>query len=313
MTASPRTLGIIGVGRMGAAMWRHLNAQGHPAVVFDTNDAAAAALVAEGAPSAASAGALAARANTIICSLPRSDDVADALLGSQGVAGAAASDTLVIDTTSGAPGRSQEFAAECVARGFGYVDAGVSGGVNGAATGTLTIMVGGGDDDVATARPVLNLLGQKIWRCGPVGAGHAMKTVLNLANQAKMLVEIEALLVGRSAGLDALQMADILGLGTWRHFLMDPKGRRQFGFSLEMSCKDYAVGIGVARDGDVPVRTLAAAHDTMHSILDVVGSHADLVDYVEVLEHDAGVELPNHGHDQHGRGGHDHGADGADT
>jgi 3-hydroxyisobutyrate dehydrogenase len=227
------------------------------------------------------------------------------LLGPAGVAGAAGPDTLVIDTTSGAPSRSQEIAADCIARGFGYVDAGVSGGVHGAATGALNIMVGGGDDDVATARPVLELLGQQIWHCGPVGTGHAMKTVLNLANQAKMLVEIEALLVGRSAGLDAHQMAEVLGLGTWRHFLMGPDGRERFGFSLEMSCKDYAVGIGVAEEGDVPVRTLAAAHDTMHSILDVVGPDADLVDYVQVLEHDAGVELPNHGHD-HRDGGHDH-------
>jgi 3-hydroxyisobutyrate dehydrogenase-like beta-hydroxyacid dehydrogenase len=124
-----------------------------------------------------------------------------------------------------------------------------------------------------------------------------MKTVLNLSNQGKMLLEIEALLIGRAAGLDTEQMADVLGLGTWRAFLMSPDGRKRFGFSLGMSVKDYDVGIGLAAEEDVPVRTLGAAHQTMHAILDELGPDADLVDYVSVLEHDANVELPNHGHE----------------
>jgi hypothetical protein len=63
--------------------------------------------------------------------------------------------------------------------------------------------------------------------------------------------------------------------------------------------KDYDVGIGLAEEEDVPVRALAAAHQTMHAILDELGPDADLVDYVSVLEHDANVELPNHGNHEH--------------
>jgi 3-hydroxyisobutyrate dehydrogenase-like beta-hydroxyacid dehydrogenase len=292
-----RRLGIIGVGRMGGAMWRHLYGLGHTAVVYDASSAAVAALVADGAPPAASARDLASKADTVICSLPRSDDVADALLGDDGLAVGATSETLVIDTTSGSPSRSREIAAECATRGVGYVDAGVSGGVAGAGSGGLNIMVGGSEDDFNAAKPVLEMLGQNVWHCGSPGTGHAMKTVLNLSNQAKMLVEIESLLVGRAAGLDAHQTAEILGLGVWKMYLMEPDGRRQFGFSLGMSCKDYDVGIGLAEEEDVPVRTLAAAHETMHMILDAIGPDADIIEYVSVLEHDANVELPNHGHD----------------
>jgi 3-hydroxyisobutyrate dehydrogenase len=187
------------------------------------------------------------------------------------------------------------------------VDAGVSGGVHGARQGTLNIMVGGPDEAVAAAQPLFELLGQRRWHCGPAGTGHAMKTVLNLANQGKMLLEVEALLVGRAAGLDAHQMAEVLGLGVWQHALMGTDGRRPFGFSLAMSCKDYDVGIELAEDEDVPVRVLDAAHQTMHAILDVLGPDADIVDYVSVLEHDARVELPNHGHDHgHDEQNHDH-------
>ena len=121
-----------------------------------------------------------------------------------------------------------------------------------------------------------------------------MKTVLNLANQAKMFVEVEALLVGRAAGLDAEQMMEVLGLGTWRGFLTGAEGRRRFGFSLEMSCKDYDVGIGVAADEHVPVPGLSAVQQAMRAVLGEVGSDADLVDYVTVLERNAHVELPNH-------------------
>ena len=290
------SLGIIGVGHMGSAMWRHLHSLGHTATVFDTDAAAVAALVADGARAATSAGDVAAHADVVICSLPRSDDVALALLSDAGVTAGATSGTLVVDTTSGSPSRTREIAAECSARGIAYVDAGVSGGPHGAENGTLNIMVGGRDDDFTAAKPVLELLGQNIWHCGAPGTGHAMKTVLNLSNQGKMLLEIEALLVGRAAGLDAHQMAEVLGLGTWRAFLMSPDGRKRFGFSLGMSVKDYDVGIGLAEEEDVPVRALAAAHQTMHAILDELGPDADLVDYVSVLEHDANVELPNHGH-----------------
>ena len=295
-----RSLGIVGAGRMGGAMWRHLQSLGHSAVVFDVNEAAVAALVAEGAVSAASAREVAASADTVICSLPRSDDVATAVLGDDGVVDGASDGTLVIDTTSGAPSQSRDIAAACAARGVAYVDAGVSGGPHGAGSGTLNIMVGGSDDDFATAKPVLALLGQNIWHCGPPGTGHAMKTVLNLSNQAKMFIEIEALLVGRAAGLDAQQMAEVLGLGAWRAFLMGPEGRRRFGFSLGMSCKDYDVGIGVATEERVPVPAITAVTAAMRVILDEIGPEADIIDYVTVLERNARVELPNHPeeHDQ---------------
>lgn len=299
-----RMIGIIGVGRMGAAMWHRLHELGHTAVVFDTSAAAVDGLASKGATAVGTPAEVGTAARTIICSLPRSDDVATVLLGSDGVATTAAPGTLVIDTTSGAPSRSREIAEECSTRGLSYVDAGVSGGVHGAASGALTVMVGANDDDFVAAKPVLELLGQRVWHCGPPGTGHAMKTVLNLSNQGKMLLEIEALLVGRAAGLDAHQMAEVLGLGTWQHFLMGPDGRQPFGFSLGMSCKDYDVGIGVAEEEDVPVRVLAAAHQTMHAILDVLGPDADIVDYVSVLEHDANVDLPNHGH-EHSHEEHD--------
>src|SRR5256885_1588369 len=126
-----RSLGIVGVGRMGGAMWRHLHELGHDAVVCDTSATAVAALAADGARTAASPREIAESSDTVICSLPRSDDVADAVLGDDGIAAGASPGTLVIDTTSGVPSRSREIAAECTSRGIGYVDAGVSGGVAG--------------------------------------------------------------------------------------------------------------------------------------------------------------------------------------
>ncbi len=290
-----QSLGIVGAGRMGGAMWRHLNSVGHTAVVFDVSDAAVAALAAEGAPAATSPKDVAALAEVIICSLPRSDDVEVALLGDDGVAAGARPGTIVIDTTSGTPSQTRRIAEACAARGLAYVDAGVSGGPHGAGSGTLNVMVGGTADDFAAAKDVLDLIGQNIWHCGPAGTGHAMKTVLNLSNQAKMFVEIEAMLVGKAAGLDPAQMADVLGLRTWQTFLMGDEGRRRFGFSLGMSCKDYDVGIALAGEERVAVPALTAAQQAMRAILGEIGPDADIVDYVSVLERNAHVELPNHG------------------
>ena len=134
------------------------------------------------------------------------------------------------------------------------------------------------------ARAVLEILGARIWHCGGPGTGHAMKTALNLSNQGKMLLEIEALLMCGRAGLDPDQVADVLELNTWRHFLLGEGGRVPFGFAIDLAVKDWGVAAGVASEHRVPMPIAGAAMQTMRAIRAEAGPDADLIDAVSVME-----------------------------
>ncbi|MEX2099816.1 MAG: NAD(P)-dependent oxidoreductase [Acidimicrobiia bacterium] len=279
-----RSIGIVGTGRMGAAMWRRLHGQDHTATVYDLAPAATGALATLGATVAADPAALAASSDIVILSLPRSSDVEAVVDGAKGVAAGVRPGAIVLDTTSGEPSASAGLAATIAEAGGAYLDAGVSGGVAGAEAGTLKIMVGGDPSAFAHARDVLDLLGTRVWYCGPAGTGHAMKTVLNLAAQTKLMAEIESLSLGVKAGLDPHQVAEVLELGVWQHFLLGHDGRIPFQFVLALVGKDFDVAMRLAAERGVPVPVTGAAVQAMRAIRADVGGDADLMEFVGVIE-----------------------------
>lgn len=279
-----QSLGILGAGRMGSAIWRRLQSQGRIAAVVDVDPAATHALAARGAAVAADPAGLAALADAVIVSLPRSSDVEAVVGGPRGLAAGIRPGAIVIDTTSGEPSLSARLAAALARAGGAYLDAGVSGGVAGAEAGTLKIMAGGDASTYERARPLLDLLGTRVWHCGPAGSGHAMKTVLNLAAQTKLMAEIESLALGTRAGLDPRQIAEVLELGVWQHFLLGPAGRIPFQFALALVAKDFDVAMRLAAECGVPVPVTGAAVQAMRAISAEAGRGADLMDFVSVIE-----------------------------
>jgi 3-hydroxyisobutyrate dehydrogenase-like beta-hydroxyacid dehydrogenase len=278
-------IGIIGTGNMGGAMWRRLHERGIDAEVFDLRRDVATQL---GASVAESAHALVGRNDAVILSLPTSRHVQAAIDDAIDFFRA---DTLVIDTTTGVPSISREVARTLATRGVHYVDCGVSGGPHGALAGALKIMVGGSDDAFAAAQPILEHLGSRIWRCGDVGGGHAMKAVLNLANQNKMLVELEALALGAKNGLDPHVVADVLDLVVWKDWLLGPEGRRPFGFTLALFAKDFDVANTVATDAGVVLPLGAAGQQLARQLRIEAGDDADLIDAVAVIERWSSVDF----------------------
>lgn len=286
-----QAVGIVGTGKMGAGMWRRLKSQGRTAAVYDVDVAATDALAAEGAEVAAGPAGLAAAADLVIVSLPRSSDVEAVVDGARGLAAGIGKGAIVIDTTSGEPAVSARLAATLAGVGAEYLDAGVSGGVAGADAGTLKIMAGGDATTFARARPILDLLGTRVWHCGPAGTGHAMKTVLNLAAQTKLMAEIESLALGVKAGLDPQQVAEVLELGVWQHFLLGPDGRIPFQFALALVSKDFDVAMRLAAECGVPVPVTGSAVQAMRAIRAEAGGDADLMEFVSVIERWNGVPL----------------------
>ena len=266
-------------------MWQRLDERKISAEVFDLRRETAEQL---GASVAESAQALVARSDVVILSLPTSrhvqavvDDTIEHFRA----------DAVVIDTTTGVPSVSREVARTLATRGVRYIDCGISGGPHGARAGALKIMVGGSDDAVAAALPVLEHLGARIWRCGEVGGGHSMKAVLNLANQNKMLVELEALTLGAKNGLDPQVVADVLDLVVWKDWLLGAEGRRLFGFPLALFAKDFDVANTVATDSGVVLPLGAAGQQLARQLRIEAGDEADLIDAVAVIERWSSVDF----------------------
>jgi 3-hydroxyisobutyrate dehydrogenase len=285
-------VGLVGTGKMGAAIWLRLHDRGIDATVLDARLEATAPLAEHGAVVAADLATLAADVDVVLLSLPTSTEV-EAVAG--GLAGAVPPGTLVVDLTSGLPSASRRIAAALADHGVRYIDAGVSGGVDGARAGKLKVMVGGAGSDVDDGRALLDELASRVWHCGPVGSGHTIKTLLNLANQAKLMIELEALLVAARSGIDPRLAGDVLDLAVWNQWLLGPEGRRPFGFALALVCKDFDIALRVAAEEGVAAPLGAAAQQAARMALAVAPEGADLIDEVAVWERLSGVTLGDSG------------------
>jgi 3-hydroxyisobutyrate dehydrogenase len=191
----------------------------------------------------------------LITMLPTSRDVAAALADA---APALAPEVMVVEMSSGIPAVTQTLAADLLERGVVLIDGPVSGGVARAETGELSIMVGGEAAAVARATPILQAMGTSIHHCGAVGAGQAMKALNNLMSAAGFLVGIEALLIGKTFGLDPQRMVDVLNASTG----MNNSTQKKFtqfvlshtfdsGFGLDLMAKDLGIASDMAMQAGV--------------------------------------------------------------
>lgn len=255
----PATVGIVGLGRMGAPMAARLAAAGWTVRAFDVVEAArarfehAAGIAAVGDPAATTAGA-----DAVITMLPDSRIVRAAVIDG-GLLDAMSPGTVLIDMSSSEPTATRELAQLTAEHGVELIDAPVSGGVVGAEAGSLTIMVGGSDTAVARVRPVLGDLGTAISHVGTVGAGHALKALNNLLSATSMLITAEAVRTGRTFGLDPAVMVDAINTSSGRSWSTQHKFPNYVlpeswtsGFGVDLMLKDAKIALDLARATDSP-------------------------------------------------------------
>lgn len=267
MTAQPiRTVAFIGLGQMGRPMAANLAKAGFILRVMDRSTEAVRGFLAAHAANAFNTPREAAEGSeALITMLPTGRDVREVLLGRMPDDPDAARKglrrgSLVIDMSSSAPLLTRDTGQHLAAEGISMLDAPVSGGVPRARDGTLAIMVGGNQEAVERARPVLAALGSKIFIIGPLGAGHAMKALNNYVSAAGLAAAAEALLVGGRFGLDPLVMIDVLNASTGRNNSTENKLKQHIlsgtfasGFSLDLMAKDLATAVELAEALGVPV------------------------------------------------------------
>ena len=294
MTAKA-TIGVVGLGNMGAPMARCLARGGHGLVLYDTRRAALDPLLGEG-PSIVAArepAEIGARCATVITMLPDSDAVRDAVLGGNGRAGvvpALAPGGTVIDMSSSAPMATLRLGRDLEAHGIGLVDAPVSGGVPRAVDGTLTIMAGGEAETVESVAPVLSCMGT-VHRTGTLGSGHARKALNNYVSAAGLLAVCEALIVAERFGLDPRVLNDVLKASTGRNNTTDRKVEQHMlnrtfesGFALDLMRKDVGIARALAADLALDAPWLQGCEDLLDRAARALGPGADHTAVLAYLE-----------------------------
>lgn len=296
---SNAAIGFIGVGTMGRPMAAAIRRAGFDLIVFDASAKAAADCGAEtGARIAATPCEVARAARLVITMLPSGADVRAVALGADGLAEGFAPGSVLIDMSSSEPAGTAALAIELGKRQIGLVDAPVSGGRARAVDGTLTLMVGGADEAVASAMPVLKAMGKEIFRTGPAGTGHAMKAINNVLNANGLAAAAEALLVGRRFGLDPDIMVDVINASTgMNHATKNKMKQRVFsrsfdsGFALDLMLKDLDIALGLARETATPVPYTAHLRELWAAARAHLGPGQDHTAMVRWLEHVAKTEL----------------------
>jgi 3-hydroxyisobutyrate dehydrogenase len=245
-------VGVIGLGTMGAPMAWHLLAAGHDAVVHNRTRERELPLAELGATRAASPAEAARGADAVLTCLPDTPDLEEVVFGPDGVAAGLAEGGLLVDCSTVSPRATADIAARLSERGFGMVDAPVSGGSEGAEKGTLTIFVGGEERDVTRARPLLEAFGSRITHLGPSGSGQMAKAVNQVMIAGTYASVAEGIALAQAAGLPLPALVEALSAGAAASWVLTNRSQNMIddsyplGFKAALHRKDVAIALDEA-------------------------------------------------------------------
>ena len=288
---------LIGLGRMGAPIGRSMLRAGLRVFAFDRDQGARSAF-AGAAAVAGSAEEAVRRAEAVVLLLPDGRAVREAVLGASGFVGAMPPGALLVDMGSSAPEETRALAGEVEKRGLAFVDAPVSGGVRKAEAGTLAVMAGGSQADVARARPIFDAVGETVFHVGPVGAGHAAKALNNLLSAIGLLAAAEVMTAGCKAGIAPETLLAVLNSSSGRNNSTETKFApfvlsRSFdaGFGLSLMVKDMRTAVDLAEGLGVPLPLGRCALDAFVEAEAALGEGADHTEVIRLVEKRAGATL----------------------
>jgi 3-hydroxyisobutyrate dehydrogenase len=291
-------IGFVGLGLMGLPMARNLLRAGHELVVASASAAARDSLRREGAQVMAEAGEVAAFVEIFCSCRVTPQHSRDTFLGADGVEGHGRAGLLCIDFATIDPGTARDIAAALARRGIGFLDAPVSGGPPAAAAGSLTVIVGGPEADVARARPLFERIGKAVHHMGPVGTGLAAKLCNNMITITTHALLAEAMVMGAKAGIDARRLYEVLRASSARSESLERALPRHFlprnfapAATITNIMKDLECAIGMARRFGA---SASLAETAMQRYVEAVGAgHAekDIAAVILPLEEAAGVRI----------------------
>ncbi|HET6662276.1 MAG TPA: 2-hydroxy-3-oxopropionate reductase [Rubrobacter sp.] len=246
-------VGFIGLGIMGKPMARNLMQAGFELTVYNRSPEKAEEFSGEGASVAASPRELAEKSDVVITMLPDSPDVERVVAGESGVLEGLAEGKLLIDMSTISPVVTEELATQVKTQGASMLDAPVSGGDVGAQQGTLSIMVGGSEEDFERASPLFEAMGKTIVHVGGNGAGQVTKAANQIVVALTIEAASEALVLGSKGGVAPEKILDVLSGGLAGNKVIEVK-REKFlshdfspGFRSELHHKDLGIALAAGR------------------------------------------------------------------
>ena len=289
-------VGFIGLGIMGRPMALNLLKAGFSVKVWNRSPGKAEELVAAGGVLAESPADAARESDIVITIVTDSPDVEEVILGENGVLHGAQPGTIVIDMSTISPEVTRGIAARLEAAGISMLDAPVSGGDKGAIAGTLSIMVGGDEQVLARATPVLEAMGKTITHVGPIGAGQTVKLCNQITGALNILAISEALVFAARSGVDLRKMLRAVGGGAASSWMVQNLAPRMVagdfdpGFMVKLQQKDLRLALDAAREMNLPLPATALVHQ-LFTAVEAEGRGDDGTQaLVTAIERLAGVE-----------------------
>ncbi|MBG0851394.1 NAD(P)-dependent oxidoreductase [Streptomyces spinoverrucosus] len=289
------TVGFIGLGNIGGRVVAHLVKAGHDVAVFDLNAAAVEAAVDAGARAASSAGDAASGARAVFLSLPN-PAIVSSVVGE--ILPHTAGDTVIVDHSTIDPDTSRALAAAAGEAGASFLDAPVSGGVQGAEAGTLAVMVGGDQAALERVRPLLETYAGSVVRVGDSGSGQVVKLANNLITAINIAALGEALTTTVRQGVDLDIAVSVLTKSSANSNVLSsyfPRtlftAERPTGFALDFMHKDLSLFLSSAASGPVPLPLSNTVRDLFTIGRQLGRGGKDFTSVVEFYEDFADVRL----------------------
>ncbi len=290
-------IGFIGLGIMGGGMAHNLLKAGFDVTVWNRTAVRMEPLVTAGAKAGSSPADVAAQSDVILVCVSDTPDVEAVILGADGVIESAKAGSLVVDHSTISPTATKAIAAQLSAKGVHMLDAPISGGSEGAAKGTLSIMVGGDAAQFERALPVFQAMGKTITHVGGTGAGQTVKLVNQILVVVTMLGVAEALLFAEAGGLDLAKTLTAVSGGAAGSWSLSNRGPQMVqrdwrpGFTIDLQQKDLRLVLEAADQFGVPTLGTSMVFQLYRTLqqqgLGSEGNHA----LVKALENLAGMEI----------------------
>ncbi len=294
------TVAFIGLGHAGWPMAESVVAGGFRVIVGDADREKERRFAAEHPGVLAATDTGYGEANVVITSLPNGNVVREAIIDGE-VAASLAKGSIVVDMSSSAPAGTLTLGEDLDRLGLVLVDAPVSMPTpDGAWSRSLTLMVGGNDEAaIDRVMPILEAMSENIFRVGPLGAGHAAKTLNNFVSASGFVAALDALIVGSRYGLDPETLIDVFNASTARNFstaypLRQEGLSRRFasGFSLGLLVKDLGIATDLADSLELDAPLARLVRDRLQEARDELGFDADHTEAMKYWEKASGVHVP---------------------
>jgi 3-hydroxyisobutyrate dehydrogenase len=290
-------LGFVGVGRLGVHLAASLLRAGYELAVHDRDDAATARIGREGARIAVSPADAAADADAVITCLPSPGVVAEVVAGDEGVLGGLRSGGTWIDMSTNDRRELCRLAGLAAEHGVATLEAPVTGGVHRAASGEVTVIVGG-DPEVATAHmPLFEAMGGKVFHVGPLGRASDLKVITNMLAFVHLVACGEALMLAKRAGLDLRDAYEVIAASSGTSFVHETEGQLilngsyDIGFTLDLALKDLGLAAELGEEVGVPLDLASTVRARFVEAHERYGGSAWSPLVVKLLEDEVGEAL----------------------